>query len=401
MRIPRRRRRPRRSLRRRRSLPGTWMNNCNQTQKKANAQRERGKSHTAILPYFEIHGKERAPLAKRHALYSERWLVRWKTGFALSLPGCQVGVRDPVVPAEDVLIEKDPAKSHARGHRRQVSRQHAPPAQRATGGSAIEARQFEPGHPQSRSAGSVDDHQVLVGRPKQAGDSHGESQNLQQWRTHRSHLPENVSRTGPSRGDDQVRQPGQPRNAIPAARFAAECRCPGRFSASGCSAGFDGDSTEAREAEAPPQALPEFAGARRDRLGQLIRWRRRRSPGEPRELDDFRAGMCGRLTAPAQRRLCRVAGCGVHLRLAAADGSCLIPSSARAWLEMGSNSASDDPLGVFRARGSVRGVKLQAERRVTGRTHFAPRAITVEPVGEFVAPGGSVRALRQGFGRQI
>ncbi len=56
---------------------------------------------------------------------------------------------------------------------------------------------------------------------------------------------------------------------------------------------------------------------------------------------------------------------------------------------MGSNSGSEDPLVVFALVDPSGASNLQAERRVTGRTHFAPRAITVEPVGEFIAPGGA------------
>src|ERR1700722_3884624 len=87
-------------------------------------------------------------------------------GFRLQTHGGEVGMRDPVVPAEGVFVKKHPSIAHSGGYSREAGGEHAPAAQRATGGGAVEAGHFEAGDAQSWSAGAVDDQQILVDCPE-------------------------------------------------------------------------------------------------------------------------------------------------------------------------------------------------------------------------------------------
>ena len=80
-------------------------------------------------------------------------------------------MRDAIVPAEGVLVEKHPCVAHAERETGQAGGQHAPAAQGSIGRSSVEAGQIEASSAQSRSTGGVDNQQVLIGRPEQAGDS--------------------------------------------------------------------------------------------------------------------------------------------------------------------------------------------------------------------------------------
>ena len=83
------------------------------------------------------------------------------------------------------------------------------------------------------------------------------------------------------------------------------------------------------------------------------------------------------------------------------SGSCLNPSSARAWFETVSNAGIEDPPWSIRTRGELRRIEFQVQRRVPGRTHLTARAIAVEPIRQLVAPCGRLRALRHGFGKGL
>src|SRR5579864_3804446 len=66
---------------------------------------------------------------------------------ALALSGGQIGVRDPIVPAKGVLVQKKPRISHSERSSRQIASQNTPAAQGSGSGRAIKARQFQSGEP--------------------------------------------------------------------------------------------------------------------------------------------------------------------------------------------------------------------------------------------------------------
>src|SRR5208283_2334004 len=97
----------------------------------------------------------------------------------------KVGMRNAVMPAECVLVEKNPSVAHAQRSCGKVRRQHAPAAQGAGGRPAVKAGEFEAEGAQSRSAARVNDQQVLEESPEQAGNANSEPQNLYERRTNR------------------------------------------------------------------------------------------------------------------------------------------------------------------------------------------------------------------------
>ena len=85
----------------------------------------------------------------------------------------QMSARDAVVPAEGILIEEAPEIAECGGEGGKKRGQHAPSAQSAVEGRAIEIREPEASYAKSGSGAGVDDKQELVCHPQQHGDDGG------------------------------------------------------------------------------------------------------------------------------------------------------------------------------------------------------------------------------------
>jgi hypothetical protein len=311
-------------------------------------------------------------------------------------------MRDPVVPAERVFVEENPGISHAQRKTGEATRQRAPAAQGPTGGSAVEAGQFKAREAQSRSARPINNQQILVGRPEQAWDSSPESQHLNLWRTHRSHLPEDETEERRRHRDDQSID--QRSHEAPAKRGALQRNVDAGplfgFFLRDC---FDGNSAQRRRRR---RNLRNFQNSRTltDRFGQLIGWGRRWSPGRSRKLDNLRPGRNSRILsrrisrdlsdkrsggAARRRGFCRrrfnLRRRGVRSLPHFVEGEGLV----RYRLERRDRCRFARGIG---SRRPVQFFKLQAQRRISRRTHPAACAITAQSGREFITPRrGSLR----------
>src|SRR5450755_2214806 len=91
-------------------------------------------------------------------------------------------MRDTVMPAQVILIEKAPEISQSRGKRGEERGQHAPAEQAAIERGAIKSGQSKPGGVKSRSGAGVDHKKELVEGADQDGDS-GERSGEQEERS--------------------------------------------------------------------------------------------------------------------------------------------------------------------------------------------------------------------------
>src|SRR6202158_2837906 len=95
-----------------------------------------------------------------------------------------LGARDPVVPAQSVLVKKAPEIAESGRKRGEKRRQHAPAAPAAVERGAVKSCQSQPGGAKSGSRAGVHHKQEFVSRPKQDCDHAertGESWSGEQW----------------------------------------------------------------------------------------------------------------------------------------------------------------------------------------------------------------------------
>ena len=186
-------------------------------------------------------------------------------------------MRNAVVPAQRIFIEKHPGVSHAKGRSREKGRQHAPASDAPTRARTIESVEFQPRQTQAGSAGGVDNKQVLINRPGRTGHPCGKSHELVKRRLDASDLPEDEAKQrGSCRNDQSVGSSGK--NTPPQGstlQWNVDSRPLFKLIAFHC---FNRDSPKRRRRR---QDFSSFQNPRaiRNRLCQFIKRSRRRGPG--------------------------------------------------------------------------------------------------------------------------